>query len=117
MVPGRFVSGSSSRLAPPEAAEAVEAVEGVGKPAASRADHVDTSFIHPTEAAQHHAHGQDHPEDGSYWLMQPVYDSEYLEVVKPRYVMVDAFVARSMGVSRGVSRGVSMGVSADSFRP
>lgn len=114
------MSGSSSRLAPPEAAEAVEAVEaveGVGKPAASRADHVDTSFIHPTEAAQHHAHGQDHPEDGSYWLMQPVYDSEYLEVVKPRYVMVDAFVARSMGVSRGVSRGVSMGVSADSFRP
>ena len=56
------MSGSSSRLAPPEAAEAVEAVEaveGVGKPAASRADHVDTSFIHPTEAAQHHAHGQD----------------------------------------------------------
>jgi hypothetical protein len=45
--------------------------------------------------------------------MQPVYDSEYLEVVKPRYVMVDAFVARL----RGVSMVVSMGVSADSFRP
>lgn len=83
LVHERFVSGSSSRLAPPEATQAVEkSVDSGG----AGAGHVDTSFIHPIEAAQHHAQNQS--EDGSYWLMQPVYDAEYLEVVKPRCVFV-----------------------------
>lgn len=97
MVPGpRFVSGSSSAgLAQAEEAQAVEDTvdsEFGGRGGVDGVDRVDTSFIHPTEAAQHHSHSQNNSEDGNYWLMQPVYDSEYLEVVKPRYVSVDRFV-------------------------
>lgn len=85
---GRFSSGSSSGLAPPEAGQTVAKSVDSGAGHADGAGQIDTSFIHPTEAAQHHGQGQNHSEDGSYWLMQPVYDSEYLEVVKPRCVLV-----------------------------
>lgn len=44
----------------------------------SAASEVDTSFIHPDPNTNGAA-----TETGSYWLMQPVYDSEYLEKVKP----------------------------------
>jgi hypothetical protein len=40
----------------------------------------DTSFIHPTETNTNYTES-----GGSYWLMQPVYDASYLEMVKPSH--------------------------------
>ena len=48
------------------------------------ASEVDTSFIHPTGAPSGGSHEHNYTDSGgSYWLMQPVYDADYLEKVKP----------------------------------
>lgn len=52
----------------------------------SGGEDVDVSFIHPVEQQNYTEAG------GSYWLMQPVYDADYLEMVKPQYV----FYSRSL---------------------
>lgn len=41
---------------------------------------------HPGMQSTMHQEGENYTEnDGSYWLMQPVYDKEYLESVKPKH--------------------------------